>query len=37
MFEIAMSLLTQLVSLLPGILGLWVLFDLIGSLLIGGR
>lgn len=37
MFEISMTLLTQLVSLLPAILALWVLFDLIGSLLLGGR
>lgn len=37
MFEIAMTLLAELVTLLPSLLGLWLLFDLIGSLLLGGR
>ena len=33
MFEVCTTMMTQLIQLLPGILALYVLFDLIGGLL----
>lgn len=35
MFDVSLILLSQLISILPLIIGLWVLFDLIGGLLFG--
>lgn len=37
MFEIALTLLTQLILLIPAILAIYILFDLIGSLFFGGK
>jgi len=37
MFEIISSLLVQFVSYLPGLVGLYIVFDLIGGLLFGKR
>lgn len=37
MFEIATQFMVQLVSLMPAVFGIYVLFDLIGSLLFGKR
>lgn len=37
MFEIIETLLIQLIDLMPGLIALYVLFDLIGSLLFGKR
>lgn len=37
MFEISLTLLKQLISLMPGLFGVYVLFDLIGGLLFGKR
>ena len=37
MFEIAEQFLVQLIDLMPAIFGIYVLFDLIGSLLFGKR
>lgn len=37
MFEIAEQFLVQLVDLMPAVFGIYVLFDLIGSLLFGKR
>lgn len=37
MFECAETMLTQLVELIPAILGIYILFDLIGGLLFGKR
>ena len=37
MFEIAEQFLVQLVGLMPAVFGIYVLFDLIGSLLFGKR
>lgn len=33
MFDIAMQMFIQLIGLLPGIFGIYLVFDLIGSLL----
>lgn len=33
MFDIAIQFMVQLIDLLPGIIGLWLIFDLIGSLI----
>lgn len=35
MFEIASQLMIQLISFIPGYIGLWLIFDFIGSLLFG--
>ncbi len=35
MFEIAIQFMTQLIGLMPAIFGIYILFDLIGSLLFG--
>lgn len=37
MFEIAVQFMVQLVDLLPGVIILYVLFDLVGHLLFGRR
>ena len=37
MFEIAIQLMLQLVDLLPGVIVIYILFDLTGSLLFGKR
>lgn len=37
MFEIAEQFLVQLIDLMPAVFGIYVLFDLIGSLLFGKR
>lgn len=37
MFDLMESMLTQLVGLLPAILGLYLIFDFIGSLLFGKK
>lgn len=35
MFEVASSLMIQLIDFIPGYLGLYLIFDFIGSLLFG--
>lgn len=37
MFDIATTLLSQLVELMPGLIGLYIIFDLTGALLFGKR
>lgn len=37
MFEIATQLLTQLVNLIPGLFTIYVVFDLLGSLIFNKR
>lgn len=37
MFDIATNLMVQLVDLLPGIIGIYLIFDFMGSLLFGKR
>ena len=37
MFDIASQMMVQLIELLPAIFGIYVLFDLIGSLLFSKR
>lgn len=37
MFEIATTFLSQLITLIPGLVGLYILFDLIGCLLFEKR
>lgn len=37
MFECAEQMLVQLIELMPGILGIYILFDLIGGLIFGKR
>lgn len=37
MFEIVGEFMVQLVGLMPAVFGIYVLFDLIGSLLFGKR
>lgn len=37
MFEIAIQFMVQLVDLLPGVIVIYVLFDLVGNLLFGRR
>ena len=37
MFVISLKLLEQLINLIPALFGIYVLFDLIGSLLFGKR
>lgn len=37
MFEIAEQFLVQLIDLMPAVFGIYLLFDLIGSLLFGKR
>lgn len=35
MFDIAIQFMVQMVELLPGVFGIFILFDLLGSLLFG--
>lgn len=35
MFEASLVFMEQLIELIPGVIGIYVLFDLIGSLLFG--
>ena len=35
MFEVSMIMLTQLIDLIPAVIGIYILFDLMGSLLFG--
>lgn len=35
MFEVATTFMTQLIELMPGLIGIYILFDFIGSLLFG--
>ena len=37
MFEIAIQFMVQLVDLIPGVIGIYLIFDLMGSLLFGKR
>lgn len=37
MFEIATEFMVQLVDFIPGIFGLYIIFDLTGSLLFGKK
>lgn len=37
MFEICETMLTQLVSLIPAFIGIYLIFDFMGSLLFGKR
>lgn len=35
MFNVALTFISQLIDLLPGLIGLYILFDFIGMLLFG--
>lgn len=37
MFEVTLTFISQLIELLPGLIGLYILFDFIGSILFGRR
>lgn len=37
MFDIAIQFMVQLVYLIPGVIGIYLIFDLMGSLLFGKR
>ena len=37
MFDIAIQFMIQLVDLIPGVIGIYLIFDLMGSLLFGKR
>lgn len=37
MFEITLQFMSQLIELIPGIIGLYVIFDFVGSLLFSRR
>ena len=37
MFDIAIKFMVQLVDLIPGVIGIYLIFDLMGSLLFGKR
>ena len=37
MFDIAIQFMIQLVDLIPGVIGLYLIFDFMGSLLFGKR
>lgn len=37
MFDIATQFMIQLVDLIPGVIGIYLIFDLMGSLLFGKR
>ena len=37
MFEIALTVLEQLITLIPSLIGLYILFDFVGMLLFGRR
>lgn len=35
MFEVAIQFMVQLVELIPGVIGIYLIFDFLGSLLFG--
>lgn len=35
MFEVSLTFLEQLIGLLPGLIGIYILFDFVGMLLFG--
>ena len=37
MFDISLQFLSQLIDLIPGLIGIYIIFDLTGSLLFGKR
>lgn len=37
MFDVAVTFMIQMVELIPGVFGLFILFDLLGSLLFSKR
>ncbi len=37
MFDVSLALLNQLITLIPGLMALYILFDLIGTLLFSKR
>lgn len=37
MFEVTLTFFSQLIELLPGLIGLYILFDFIGTILFGRR
>lgn len=37
MFEVALTFLSQMIDLIPGLIGIYILFDFIGTLLFGRR
>ena len=37
MFDVALTFLSGLIDMLPAMIGLWILFDFIGTLLFGKR
>lgn len=37
MFDVAIQFMVQMVELIPGVFGLYILFDLLGSLLFNKR
>lgn len=37
MFDVALQFLEQLITLIPGLIALYILFDFIGSLIFGKR
>lgn len=37
MFEVAIQFMVQMVELIPGVFGIYILFDLLGSLLFNKR
>ena len=37
MFDVALQFLEQLITLMPGLIALYILFDFMGSLLFGKR
>ena len=37
MFDTAIQFMVQLVELIPGVIGIYLIFDLMGSLLFGKR
>lgn len=37
MFEITIQFMVQLIDLIPGVFAIYILFDLLGSLLFGKR
>lgn len=37
MFDVAKQMMIQLIDLIPGVIGLYLIFDFMGSLLFGKR
>lgn len=37
MFDVAIQFMQQMIKLIPGVFGLYIMFDFIGSLLFGKR